>query len=98
MYLALMLVCLSKVQHSCNIVHLTMWFHSLLKFRVCCTHQVKVNTVLGHTAPPLSVKLVHIIGSGSKDAPLIGQVLHGFEILLFSFILFLFTSVYISKK
>ncbi|KAM7496111.1 hypothetical protein LguiA_020525 [Lonicera macranthoides] len=36
---------------------------------------VKVNTVLGHIAPPLSVKLMHIIGSGSKDAPLIGQEL-----------------------
>ncbi|KAM7501475.1 hypothetical protein LguiB_000379 [Lonicera macranthoides] len=37
--------------------------------------KVKVNTVLGHIAPPLSVKLMHIIGSGSKDAPLIGQEL-----------------------
>jgi oligosaccharyltransferase complex subunit delta (ribophorin II) len=37
--------------------------------------KVKVNTVLGQNAPPLSVKLVHIIGSGSMDAPIIGQEL-----------------------
>ncbi|KAJ9169628.1 hypothetical protein P3X46_017795 [Hevea brasiliensis] len=35
------------------------------------TLKVKVNTVLGSNAPPLTVKLVHVLGSGSKDTSII---------------------------
>ncbi|KAL2556926.1 Dolichyl-diphosphooligosaccharide--protein glycosyltransferase subunit 2 [Forsythia ovata] len=37
--------------------------------------KVRVNTVLGSAAPPLSVKLMHIFSSGSKDASVIDQEL-----------------------
>lgn len=38
------------------------------------TSQVRVNTVLGSAAPPLSVKLMQIFTSGSKDASIIQKV------------------------
>ncbi|KAI3772982.1 hypothetical protein L6452_04178 [Arctium lappa] len=37
--------------------------------------KVKVNTVLGSTVPPLSVKLMQVFSSGSKDAPVLKQEL-----------------------
>ncbi|KAK9055701.1 hypothetical protein SSX86_026786 [Deinandra increscens subsp. villosa] len=38
--------------------------------------KVKVNTVLGSVAPPLSVKLMQVFSSGSKDASVLKQELH----------------------
>ncbi|KAL8191930.1 hypothetical protein R6Q57_028661 [Mikania cordata] len=38
--------------------------------------KVKVNTVLGSTTPPLSVKLMQVFSSGSKDASVLKQELH----------------------
>ncbi|XP_076921437.1 dolichyl-diphosphooligosaccharide--protein glycosyltransferase subunit 2-like [Bidens hawaiensis] len=38
--------------------------------------KVKVSTVLGSTAPPLSVKLMQVFSSGSKDASVLRQELH----------------------
>jgi len=38
--------------------------------------KVKVSTVLGSTAPPLSVKLMQVFSSGSKDASVLKQELH----------------------
>lgn len=39
---------------------------------------MRVNTVLGSTAPPLSVKLMQVFSSGSKDASIIDQVMLSF--------------------
>nr|GEW86903.1 dolichyl-diphosphooligosaccharide--protein glycosyltransferase subunit 2-like [Tanacetum cinerariifolium] len=38
--------------------------------------KVKVSTVLGSSAPPLSVKLMQVFSSGSKDASVLKQELH----------------------
>ncbi|KAD3068558.1 hypothetical protein E3N88_36438 [Mikania micrantha] len=38
--------------------------------------KVKVNTVLGSTTPPLSVKLMQVFSSGSKDASVLKKELH----------------------
>ncbi|XP_071721600.1 dolichyl-diphosphooligosaccharide--protein glycosyltransferase subunit 2-like [Rutidosis leptorrhynchoides] len=40
------------------------------------TLKVSVNTVLGSSAPPLSVKLMQVFASGSKDASVLKQELH----------------------
>ena len=48
--------------------------------------QVKVNTVLGSSAPPLTVKLVRAFISGSKDSSVIKSLVSNDFFYLFDFL------------
>jgi hypothetical protein len=68
------------------------WFIGLyinLNYVMCLIKldQVKVNTVLGSSAPPLTVKLVRAFISGSKDSSVIKSLVSNDFFFLFDFFL-----------
>lgn len=68
------------------------WFIGLyinLNYVMCLIKldQVKVNTVLGSSAPPLTVKLVQAFISGSKDSSVIKSLVSNDFFFLFDFFL-----------